>query len=82
MIDANNSPDFVNPEGTVLERPDDPHHYRNFYTQHAPLYFRHLNENIRSLKLVPSGPCGFDKEYHGDEDPKFVSIEVCCFRIV
>ncbi|KAF8859498.1 hypothetical protein BDZ45DRAFT_725250 [Acephala macrosclerotiorum] len=68
MLDSADSPEYTNPEGTVLERPDDPNHYRNYYTQHAPTYFRRLIEKIQKLDLIPAGTQGLGREYHGDED--------------
>ncbi|CZR66790.1 uncharacterized protein PAC_16691 [Phialocephala subalpina] len=68
MLDSADSPDYVNPEGTVLERPDDPNHYRNYYTQHAPSYIRRLIEKIQKLELIPAGTQGLGREYHGNED--------------
>ena len=76
MIDSNDSPEYVNPEGAVLERPDNPSHYRNYYTQDAPSYFRCLTKKILNLELIPSGPCVFGMEYHGDEDAEVVSTEI------
>jgi hypothetical protein len=73
MLDSADSPEYVNPEGTVLERPEEPMHYRNYFTQDAPSYFRKLVDDIRSLKLIPSGESNFERQYHGDEDPEVVS---------
>ena len=53
MLDSADAPDYVNPEGTILERPDDPMYYRNYYTQDAPSYLRDLIEKIRSLEMIP-----------------------------
>lgn len=76
MLDSADSPEYVNPEGTVLERPDDPMHYRNYYTQHAPSYLRRLIENIQKLDLIPAGTQGLGREYHGDEDAEVVSANL------
>lgn len=53
MIDSNDKPDSVNPEGYVQERPEDPDHYRNYYTQDAPSYLKDLINNIRALEIIP-----------------------------
>lgn len=80
MIDSADSPEYVNPEGYPLERPDDPMHYRNHYTQNAPSYLRRLIEKIQSLELIPAGTPGFGREYHGDEDAVVVSTELFFIR--
>jgi len=57
MLDSADGPEFVNPEGFVQERPEDPLYYRNYYTQDAPSYLRDLVEKIRSLEIIPvAGP--------------------------
>jgi hypothetical protein len=57
MLDSDDGPEFVNPEGFVQERLEDPLYYRNYYTQDAPSYLRDLIEKIRSLEIIPvAGP--------------------------
>jgi hypothetical protein len=75
MLDSADGPDYVNPEGWVLERPEEPLYYRNYYTQDAPSYFRSLNEKIHSLQLIPEGR-KFSRQFHGDEHPGLVSTEL------
>ena len=65
VLENNSGPDFDNLEGTVLERPEDPRHYRNCHPQDAPSYFRHLIEKVWSLELIPSGPSRWHKEFYG-----------------
>lgn len=65
VLENNSGPDFGNPEGMVLERREEPSHYRNCHPQDAPSYFRHLIEKVRSLELIPSGPSRWYKEFYG-----------------
>lgn len=65
VMENNAGPDFDNPEGTELERPEEPMYYRNCYAQDAPSYFRHLIEKVRSLELIPTGPSRSNKEFYG-----------------
>jgi len=81
MLDSADGPEYVNPEGTVLERPEEPMHYRNYYTQDAPSYFRNLNENIQSLRLIPAESSNFSGEFYGDVYPEVVSTRIPRFRI-
>ncbi|PMD19289.1 hypothetical protein NA56DRAFT_207241 [Hyaloscypha hepaticicola] len=62
VLENNSGPDT---EGTVLERPEEPSHYRNCHPQDAPSYFRYLIEKVRSLELIPSGPSRWHKGFYG-----------------
>jgi len=64
-VENDSGPDFGNPEGTGLERPEERWHYRNCRPQDAPSYFRHLIEKVRSLELIPEGPMRWRKEFSG-----------------
>lgn len=73
MLDNNDSPEVANPEGTPLERPWEPGHYRNYHAQDATSYFEGLIAKIRSLELIPRGGGHFSREFYGDAHTKIVS---------
>lgn len=73
MLDNNDSPEVANPEGTPLERPIEPMHYRNYYAQDATSYFEGLISEIQSLNLIPYRGNGFSREFYGDAYPEIVS---------
>lgn len=73
IIDNNDRPEVANPEGTPLERPWEPEHYRNYHPQDATSYFEGLIAKIRSLDLIPHGGGQYEREFYGDEYPEVVS---------
>ncbi|KAI7788060.1 uncharacterized protein LA080_013366 [Diaporthe eres] len=70
MLDDNDSPEVANPEGTPLERPEEPLHYRNYHAQDATSYFEDLIAKIRSLDLIPYGGDDYSREFYGDAYPE------------
>lgn len=73
ILDNNDSPEVANPEGTPLERPLEPGHYRNFLAQDATSYFEGLIVKIRSLDLIPYGGGQFEREFYADEESEIAS---------
>lgn len=75
MLDNNDSPEVVNPEGTPLERPEEPMYYRNYHAQDATSYFKSLITNIRSLECIPYGGDKYEREFFSsDAYPEIVSL--------
>lgn len=66
MLDNNDSPEVANPEGTPLERPWEPEHYRNYHAQDATSYFEGLIAKIRSLDLIPYGGVQYERQFYDD----------------
>ena len=52
-----------------LERPDDPLHYRNYSTEHAPTFLRQYVDRIKNLDLIPCGAQGW-KGFYSKTDPE------------
>lgn len=73
MLDNNDSPEVANPEGTPLERPLEPEHYRNYLAHDATSYFEGLIAKIRSLDLIPYGGGQYERQFYDDEYPEVVS---------
>lgn len=75
MLDNNDSPEFVNPEGTPLERPKEPMYYRNYHAQDATAYLKSFIADIRSLEFIPYGGDKYDREFFSnDAYPEIVSL--------
>lgn len=54
-----------------LERPDEPHHYRNITPLHVLSYLRWHLESIEKLDIIPSKDGiseGFHGRFNGEED--------------
>ncbi|KAG8161964.1 hypothetical protein KVR01_007729 [Diaporthe batatas] len=67
MLDNNDSPEVVNPEGTPLERPEEPMYYRNYHAQDATAYFKTLIADVRSLEYIPYGGDKYDREFFSSD---------------
>ncbi|KAM0153612.1 hypothetical protein ACHAQE_007543 [Botrytis cinerea] len=55
VVSLSQGTEAMNPPSAILERPQDPYHYRNYWPQHAPAWLRVHLQKIKSLDTIPPG---------------------------
>ncbi|PQE32215.1 hypothetical protein CJF32_00009906 [Rutstroemia sp. NJR-2017a WRK4] len=55
VVSLSEGTEAMNPPWAILEKPQDPYHYRNYWPRHAPTWLRVHLQKIKSLDTIPPG---------------------------